>query len=639
MANAEEILLGLKLKTDEGSIDRAKTRLADLAQAQKDLSRSFSAGDIDANKATKALGAIENEANKLNKELDKLNVPRELRVNEESLKAAEAKAAGGGGILNEVTAGGAGGANNLSSIGRNIRYLPSVRVPGLGVGTDTFGRGAEVLGKLGVSVGQLAVAAPIAGVAIVAMGLALKNFTDNAKKQADELNAVVGARRSVGEDVAKGLTSDAANTQLEEINRQRAAEATLLADLKSKYDANITSQNGLVETVLRLTPQEQALADQIKKSEDAVTGFNTEQTALEKALQDGSIAANDAAAAEKELAAARTQGIISDATQAGDLEAIRQRGSRATQEQIDTEKRGIEDKIGQAQAELASLQANSDGSEEVKKKIDDLTTTIAHLGEQAALLDTLRSSAKTDEQVSREKALESARTASARATDDAYQSELSKAQAGTDALKAERKAAADRRKEADKASRDSISAAAKRGQQEQDETQKAKQQIQDANQKYNDDLSNLATKFNQEQEQSARKAQFDLLKIDRDGKRDEQKAAQDRNFAALADARENVKNQKSDLKDQLRFDANEHQIAYRQQQADLRHNLDNQLRDLNNSYQQQANMQGNFLQSSINAWVGYFNTLARAQARATGTNTGQANNQTLMNQLQYVQGA
>jgi hypothetical protein len=638
--------LSLGVQVDDASIQRGKKRLEELQRAQERLAQAQSkyAGD-----SSKAGRAIQEGIEKRSKELtnEQIRLERALKNTSKAFieqQSAASRAAKGVGAAQDASSERRGGvklggqsAERLRTIGREIRGLPSVQVPGLGIGTDTFGRAAEVAGRLGVSLGQLAAGGAVTVLAVGAIALAFKKFNDAAKKQAEELNAVVDARRTVGQDVAKGLTSDDANTRLEEINRLREAEAVLLADLQQRYNDNITSQNALAETVLKLTPQEQALADQIKKSEAAVAGFNTEQTALEKALQDGAIAANDAAEAERKLADERIHGVLSEAAQAGELEATRQRLVSATQEQIVAEKRGIEAKLASAQAELASLQASGDTSEAVQQRIEQITDTIAKLGEQTQVLDQLRGSAKTDEQVAREKALESARNASARATDAAFQSELAKAQAGTEALKADRKAEQDRAKDAQKALGDRRKAASKTRKDEQNEAEKAAEKRRDIEQKLQDDLNELAIKFNQDQQKEQRKAEFDLMKIDRDGKRAEQDAIRERNFAAAADAAEATQDQKSDLQDQLRFEQREREIAYREQQGDLRRSRDNQLRDLQASYQQQEKLQVNFLQRSINVWVQYFDSLAKMQSRATGGAAGKRG--LSVNDMQYVQGA
>lgn len=627
--------LKLGVDVDEASLNRAKKRLQDIEQAQTDLRNAFLRGEKDADGFAKELANLEKEAKSLNKALDALEQPREIDVKTDKFDrtSKDVSLAGdaesglrtiGGGI------GAFGGSGAESAIGKGaelfatIEAVPRIKEAFAGM-PQTINAAGAALGTSGAGfIGALGITA----IAVGAVALAFKKFSDDAKKQADELNAVVDARRGVAQDVAGGLGSDEANTRIEEINRQREAEAALLADLKQKYDENIASQNALAEGVLRLTPQEQALADQIKTSEAAIQGYNAEQQSLQTALESGALAANDAANAERELAAERTQGILSEAAQAGELEATKLRLADATQEQINAELQGLEVRKAALEAELAALQANSDGSEEVQNRIKQLTESIGFLGEQTDALNQLRSSAKTDKQVEAEKKLAAARDETARASGSAADSETSSRRSRQRVTSGATIGGLFSPRGAD-ASQGSA----------QNEAENAQQKAQEIEQQYQDSLLEAQIDFNREREKEARRAEFELAKIGKEAKRAEQDATRERNFSAAADVRENAAEQKQDLKDQLKFEQREREIAYRNQQDDLRRTQQNQLRDLQNSLQQKNQMEASFMQNSLNVWQQYFQRLAGMQSKAAGGSTqSSGGNQSLsMNSLSYIQ--
>lgn len=452
MPEQTDIRTLVSLETDDKGIDDARRQLKEVVKEQQNLTDAFKRGEKDAAEFNREMAALLSKEKGLEKAID--SVTGEFREQAKAMQEAAEEAAklaqeqeqlstaqgrfdkvsgdvslagdfasassqvGGG--FEGLGFQGAGKVGEIGTfIGDILEGVPKLKASFAGLPGAINGAGAA-LGTSGAGfIGILGIAA----IAIGAVAIAFKKFSDDAKKQADELNAVVDARRDVGQDIAGGLGKDEATTRIDEINRQREAEAQLLADLKQAYDENISSQNALAEGVLRLTPQEQALADQIKTSEAAIQGYNSEQQALQTALENGTLAANDAAQAERDLAAERTQGVLTEAQQAGELEAQRLRLADATKEQIAAELEGLEIRKASLEAELASLQASGDTSEEVKSRIDQLTESLSFLGEQSSQLEKLRSSAQTDKQVEAEKKLAAAREETAKASDKAGSAE------------------------------------------------------------------------------------------------------------------------------------------------------------------------------------------------------------------------
>lgn len=624
MANNDEIRIGLSVVSDSAGTSKAQKDLADIRKRIDELKGNFKSGAKDVDVFTKELKDLEAQARKLDKALDEVGETRRIDIDSGEL-VDQTKKIGG---------------QQLQSIGRNIRHLPSVQVPGLGVGTDTFGRAAEVMGKLGVSVQQLAVAAPIAIAAFAAIGIAVKNFLDNAKEQAEELNSVVEANRKTGQDIARGLTSEEATARQAELTRLREEEQRVLDQNKAAYASAIESQNALGETILRLTPQEQALADQIKKSEENIAGYETEQNALNTALEDGRIATNDAIEAEKALAQERTQGVLQEAAQAGELASLKERAKTLTQEQIDSELRALELRRIGAEQELKELEASGDTSEEVAQKIAQLRESLSFLGEQSDTLRAARSSARSSEA---DKAAEKARK----------DAERERAKAEKEIARESQKTAKAQESYADKI-RDAKNAFSEAIE---DINRGLQDDLIDNTQKMQDDLNEASIDFNQDQLKAEREYRRDLAQISRDAQRAERDAVRNRDFAAAADARENAQDAIDDRKQAETTDNQERLIAFDQQRAELARRRDLANRDdliaadrarrdaairRDRALQEQGAMESNFQRNSLQGWNTYLGALMKMQSRFFDTarkgSTNDKDSGVSFNQLQYMTG-
>jgi hypothetical protein len=584
---------------------------------------------------------------------------RKLAAEEERLAKAQAKKPK------------AGSAEALQQLGRDIRGLPSVQVPGVGIGTDTFGRASEVAGRLGVSMGQLAVGAGVAAVAVGAVAIAFKLAADAAEKQAKVLTAVIDANQKVGEDVAQGLTSEDAKKRLEEISRLRD-EATKDLDRNQAALASAQKQfaefaggvgyegDVLTDSMLALAPQTRDLNAQITEGTSAVAAFNTEENALNQALEDGSIAANDAAQAEADLAAARTASVLTEAAQAGDLASLKERVTELTKEQIDAELEALDRRKIGAEAELASLEASGDTSEEVAKKIAQLKEQIGFLGEQAQVLNTAKPGAKSSEAI---KAAEKAQKDSERAAEKSAKDAQKRME---DTAKAQQ-AYSDKIADAGTAFRDAIA----------DINTTLKDNLTDNATKLQDDLNEGAIEFNQDQLKEERAYQRDLAQIKRDSARAELDATRARDFAALADAREQAADAISDRRSEERDENAEQLNEFQQQrealgrerdianrdamidasrarrdasidrqraQRDAATDRQRALRDLNS-------MEQTFQRNSLTGWNNYFGQISQMQNRATGSGGGRtsggtsgtgsrtaSNQQTSFDDLSYITG-
>lgn len=657
MAN-EEIGIGLSVVSDTAGTAKARQDLANVRKEIDELKAAFNRGDKGAEAFNKELanlekreksikGAIDNTTKEFTQEAAAMKAAateaRKLAAEEERLARAQAK---------KPKAGSAGA---LQQLGRDIRGLPSVQVPGLGIGTDTFGRAAEVAGRLGVSMGQLALGAGVAVGALGAVAVAFSILSSEAEKQAKVLGGVIEANRKVGEDVAGGLTTEQAEKRLEELQRLATEEQKIL-DENTKFREQALNQlseatgiardrtnfgsfggakleGSLFESLAGLNSQFSTLNNEITTSTATLEANKTEQNSLAAALEDGSIAANDAAKAEAELAAARTASVLTEASQAGDLATLKERVTELTKEQIDAELEALDRRRIGAEAELQSLEASGDTSEEVAKKIAQLKEQIGFLGEQAQVLNTAKPGAKSSEAIkAAEKAQKDSERAAEKSAKDAEKRMKDTAKAQQDY--------SDKIADAGTAFRDAIA----------DINTSLKDNLTDNATKLQDDLNEGAIEFNQDQLKEERAYQRDLAQIKRESARAELDAVRARDFAALADAREQAADAISDRRSEERDENAEQLTEFQQQrealgrerdianrdamidasrarrdasidrqraQRDAATDRQRALRDLNS-------MEQTFQRNSLTGWNNYFGQLSQMQNRATGSGGGRA---------------
>jgi hypothetical protein len=630
--------LKLGVDVDDASLQRAKKRLADIAQEQEKLRNEFLRGERNADSFAKELGNLEKEARSLNKALDALETPREIDVKTEKFDQASRDVALAGDVESNVrTIGGAvgafGGGAADSAIGKGaeifavVEALPRLKEAAAAI-PQTFNTAATAMGT---SSAGLAAALGVAAVATIAFNFALKDYNKGIQENKTAIQGAIDIIRDYNQFIAGGGTTDAAQERIAELERMRDAEVKTYQDIQAAQQAFADSST--VPAFARFRDDFKEFDTQLTTSQGTIGGYDLEIRKLEEAMANGTTAANDAAQAERDLAAERTQQVLTDAAQAGELAETRERLKDATREQIDAELQSIEVKRINAEAELASLQASGDTSEAAQNRIKELNESLSFLGEKSAQLNELRASAKTDKQVEAEKKLAAAREETSRASDKASQSETSSRRESRQRVSSGKTiggmftggAARDAAGDSDKNAVDD-----------------ARQKQQEIEQQYQDSLLEAQIDFNREREKEARRAEFELAKIGREAKRAEEDATRERNFAAAADVRESAADQKQDLKDQLKFEQREREIAYRNQQDDLRRTQQNQLRDLQNSLQQRGQMEATFMQNSVNVWQQYFQRLAGMQSKAAG-GSGSAQsaggNQSLsMNSLSYIQG-
>lgn len=498
MAQNDELQLALKIEADN-SIENAIKKLDKVADGYDAIEDAAKAASKSVSKALD--NAIKDERQFADAVDD---TTKALRDQAEAAEDAQRKAqldvadkSGNNagivsqvrGVLDTLTGGNAG------PLGTLLEGAEAVFDLGEAAG-KVGGPLGDVVTKLGP--GGLAGVAGVAGVALVAVTLAFQKFTDDAQKQADELSRVIDARIETAKFVAGGGTSKEAQARVDELQAVREAELQVLADLKASYDANINSAGVLGGVMKVISPQEEELANSIKELEASTSGSAAEISQLEKVLQDGSLAANDAAEAEAALAEQRTASVLEEAAQAGELASLKARVGDLTKEQIDSELEALKIREAGLKAEVAALQASGDTSEEVSKKIAELNSQLGFLGERSSVLQSARSTAKSE--------------STSKATDDAKQA---------------REAAAREREQANAEAKRSAEAAAKERESAAKAALKQQQDFENAMNKLREDTHNKRV----DQEIANARAIEDIIRDFGDQRAD---ALDEQNFLALA---------------------------------------------------------------------------------------------------------
>lgn len=439
-----------------------------------------------------------------------------------------------------------GGRNVLARAGSELRALPSTQT-GLGFGTDAVGNvlrlsGAltEVAGKSALTTLSIKALTPWIGAqtaatyaavvpitlfvaGFIAIAVALDNLTQSTSKNVDQINTYADSQRNLSDEIVGGLTSEAAKKDLEALNERRTREAATLAKLQSAYDAAdkaLLETGTVVRSVARaFSGDEQALADQIKKSQEVFGSTEGEIAALTTALEDGSLAANDAAEAEKRLTEERSKAALASADTAAKELQSQQKALNATEDQNKKRLETIEEEKAVIEKQIEVLNASGVTSEEVTAKLAALNGQLGSLGKESEFI--------------KNTALEVSRQA--------------------DAEKKAKKDAEDAAKKAEQAQEQytkAVDSATRTYKQSvEDIGTRLRQTLADNTLKLNRDLTDIATKYRRDEydltikanraERDALQDQLDDLDdMRRDALKDEQQAIQEGDFKALFLARQ-----------------------------------------------------------------------------------------------------
>lgn len=517
----------------------------------------------------------------------------ELDKRLKELGANKDEIAGVAGAFDSAQSGASGGGGNrLASFGNQLRSLPSTQIPGLGIGTDAIANVLRLGGALGgvsEKVGLVttvataltpalgATAAGIVGItvaaapfvlAIAAIGLALKALGDQAAKEADTINSIIDAQRSVAQDIANGLTTDEAEEKLRVLNAERKAEADLLAKNQQVYRENIENQGALTAVIKATSGAEEALSGQIATSTENVTNYDTQIAALTLATQNGSLAANDAAEAEKRLAEERSKNALASADTAGKELAAQQKALAATEEQNTKRLESIDNEKEVIQRQIDVLTESGVTSEDVTAKIAALNGQLGSLGKESDFIK------ETALAVSREN------DAAKKAVKDREDAEKKAAQQAEQYTKAVQSATT--------AYKNSV----------QDIGTRLRQTLADNTAKLNRDLIDLSTKQTRDEYDLQLKAnraerdvyqdqQRDLLKIQKDGDKSLRDALQEGDFKAAFIAKRDTAEQINEAQQDAQAEAQQRRQDSQDAFEDLRRANERQRSDRMLNYERQ----------------------------------------------------
>lgn len=643
-----DVIQRLILEAETGN---TKKELADVRKQQKALSdeirKSASSTDKAKNETREmvdSLKALVDRERELERQLQQTNDAygqrrKVLEANDRFDRTSQGVSLAGDLESNARTVGGAAGAFGLSGVERGIGA--AAEIPAVLEALPRFQESLRGIPQVAQQAAQsLGTTVPTLG-ALGAASLALAAAMAFARKQAEDSRKAINAQfDSVNR--RNEILQESANLTDEEIQAKLAeaeANRNLIQqqnEIAKAVQQGLDSQNlfirGIGEVSSAIGIGNQAYGETDKRVRDTNASLeiaNAEIEAYNEALDDNVNSTFEAAEAERALQAARTQSILNEASQAGELASLKQRVGDLTQEQIDSELESLDIRRTGLEAELAALKASGDTSEEVAKKIASLTSQIAFLGEQSSILSSARGGAVSEE----------AQKAREKAERDAEREQ--------EKILRERERAATQAAKTQQSYTDAIDKAA---QTYRDANQDISRNLNDAfldiGQDLNDSLFDQQLDFNRAEQDAARDQQRSLEQIRRDANRSEQDAARQRNFAALAEARENAQEQRDDLRQETRDAARDRLLDFQREQQDLGRERDRsardavrdaqrarrdaaiardrQLRDARNTYNQALRDQQQFGQKFVSNMREIFN-------QALGTQTGRPSTQSATN--------
>jgi hypothetical protein len=290
-------------------MEGAQKHLLSVRKRMEELKEEFRSGSKDADRFTKEMSELEQQARKLDSALDAAGEKRRLDI-------------GTGNLVDPSRAGAGGG---LRQFGRELRNLPSTQIPGLGIGTDAVGNITRVSGALVDASEKSKVAAAAANLLTPALGaqaaattaafapiallvagigtvvVALKVLTDATSSNAEKINAFAENQRNLNERIAEGLKTEEARKELDKLTEAQERNKDTLATLQAGYDSAMEQLGALGGVVKVFSGDEDALANQINLTNEEIKKQQNEINALSGALENGSLAANDAAAELEKL--------------------------------------------------------------------------------------------------------------------------------------------------------------------------------------------------------------------------------------------------------------------------------------------------------------------------------------------------
>jgi len=601
--NVLETLLAIRLQKE--ATEATKAGLREMRAGFVDLAATAEKGSNAASTLTKKLGEINrgSQIEKLGKDFgvmagkigdaDKAAALLAGRLANIGASSGEIEKAGQAFASAQAASSGSGAGLRLA--GSQLRQLPSMQIPGLGIGTDAIANIIRMAGALegvaktipgvttaaslltpalgATAAGFVAMLLPIAaiGVALAPLIITLKVLSDelgrNEKAYQDNLDALKA------ETEQKNANIELARTRSAEQNRQEANDAQqrfenqqdLLAKLQAqraeidKEYANLGANldpfkrkelaDNAAATDKAIEEATKTLGEYGQEVENTVRVLGPEIDAREK--EEAAIKAETDALKAKEQA-------IADAGKV-ELEA-RQLAKTATEEQVKT----LLDQIATQRAVLAE-QAKEQEKLGVSSKVYTDQIVMLDARTRALTETTLKAARANDEAKDKAKSLEVAGKAAAKYYDDVKTANDKFAENQAEIAQKLIDKQADIQAQAVEAAEQLLQGL----QQKQADLQKnLGREFADQDTKRQNDNIQRQIDFARKDATAEKKAQDDILAIKRKAKEDEFELALDRDFAGLAKARRGTLSQVSNVSKQAQDDRQERVKAFQEQSED-----------------------------------------------------------------------
>lgn len=301
MANGDtrdaKLRLGVETKGVDKSVNDLKGLDREIDKLTKDIRQGF---DKSVNSVEALTDEIRGDLVGALKEADKVASGIEVK-------------SGGSGGGNAPAAAKFRGAASLIGGGEIVGLIDDLQDLGEGlVQLKSAAPGAvDGIMKLASSIGSGGLlAAGAAGIALVALGLAIKSFADEQAKAQAVIEGIVDAQREIDQKINAGATTADLNAERELLIKNLEDEKRRLKDLNAQYDAQFkgagTEGEGFVDPFVQLlSGAEEGLANSINKTGDNIGKLQSQIDALNNGYKDSDLAANDAKTSEQELAQVR----------------------------------------------------------------------------------------------------------------------------------------------------------------------------------------------------------------------------------------------------------------------------------------------------------------------------------------------
>lgn len=433
----------------------------------------------------------------------------------------------------DILGGGTAGRSRLSRLGADLKALPAVQIPGLGISTDAVGKLTQVFGALNPT-------ALAAGAAIGGATLALKAFTDQANAAREAALADIAARQRALVLLQSG-TQEEIKARIEQLREEKRLREQAAADARNTVGQliiGIFEQSGDVGLALAEfnaalgtgAGELKAAREALDEAQKALSTTNVDLNLLEQGLAAGAGAAKAAEEAERKLAETRNRNAMANIDRLIAVQQeVRQLEATGTSENLQArldslaiERKAILDNLAAAQ-QLAEVSGDTSQVDRLRSRLNDIDTLVMSI--QTAGVSDIIAAREREAQAAKdaEKAADDLAKAFDRIQDaqrklasiqDAYNSKLA------DIADKLNKALTDKLAAIDKAIADAQDARA------------------DLLAKANDQLSENERAYFIDREKLAREHERRIQKIVRDGARNQQIAIEDRDAVALSRAQQ-----------------------------------------------------------------------------------------------------